>query len=108
MTEPMEMDAPAESVLEAKLAKANALIVSLRSALSRRDAQNLTIFDTGVVQGREIERREIVERLERNAAVLKDNGSPLREAIVRKTLLGVAAILRTAPRPQQQDEEKTG
>lgn len=108
---PMSLDAPAEQgpdneMSPARTAKLESQVKTLRARINARELSDLNQFDAGVQHGRTQERREIAERLDRNANALVGNGTT-RDPIVRRVLRTLAEQLRQMD-PPAQEEEATG
>lgn len=104
---PMSLDAPAEpgpdsEMTPARAAKLESQIKTLRARISAREANDFNQFDAGVQHGRRQERREIAERLERNAGALVGNGTT-RDPIVRRVLRTLAEQLRQMDPAERED-----
>lgn len=97
---PMTLDAPAEAEdyeagirKDVKIDRLENQVRTLRSKIASRDMDDLNKFDAGVKHGRDAERRELADRLDRNAAALEGNGTA-QDSVVRSVLKTLAKQLR--------------
>lgn len=98
---PIGLDAPAQSTedyidstaQQMKIDRLENQVRILRSKINSTNISENEKFESGVKMGREAERVEIAERLDRNAESLTGNGTS-KDTIVRSVLRALAAQLR--------------